>query len=203
MLRSLSKLFFWLIRAWPVLSLGPIWLAHRAAYSLFSYNTVLVDKIAGSTLQVIGSFLILYSINSNLGLFKNQHLGKVIRGWIQSFPLFRRPVTGTLNASVKASTTTFGTPRISTIRATSTIEERVADLERQLEEVRQQTNEDIRVLNDRIADLYSKLSTDVAQNTTIAKQISSKLEEAITGDFKQQAFGVIITLYGTLMNVFF
>ncbi|HNC85174.1 MAG TPA: hypothetical protein PK999_19135 [Nitrospira sp.] len=200
MLRSLSALFFWFLRAWPVLSLVPIALAHASAHRFFLADAVLVNKITGTVLQVVGGLIVLYSVNSNLGLFRDQHFGKIILGWFRSFPLFRRSVT--LSASGIASATAFGNARVSVRRATSTIEEKVAELERQIEEFRQHVSEDFRAANERIAQVHSELSTAVATNTATLNHLSSKLELVTVGGFKQQAFGVLLAVYGAVTSVF-
>lgn len=87
-------------------------------------------------------------------------------------------------------------------RATSTIEEKVAELERQLEEFRQHVSEDFRAANERITQVHSELSTAVAANTATMNHLSSKLELATVGGFKQQAFGVLLAVYGAVTSVF-
>ncbi len=200
MLRSLSALFFWFLRAWPVLSLAPIALAHAGAHRLFPADAVLVNKVSGTVLQIVGGLIVLYSVNSNLGLFRGQHFGNIILGWFRSFPLFRRSVT--LSVSGIASATVFGNARASVHRATSTIEEKVAELERQLEEFRQSVSEDLRSANERIAQVHSELSTAVAANTATLNHLSSKLDLVTVGGFKQQAFGVLLAVYGAVTSVF-
>lgn len=199
-MHSLSALLSWLIRAWPVLSLIPIALAHATLYWFFPSDTVLVNKIIGTVLQIVGGLIVLYSVNTNLGLFRDKHFGHIIIDWFQSFPLFRKPVTISLSGS--GSIAFSGSTRISVRRVTNTVEDKIAELERQLEEFQQHVNEDIQTLNARIAHVYSELSTAVATNTTTLSQLSSRLELATVGGFKQQAFGVLIAVYGAITSVF-
>jgi hypothetical protein len=200
MLRSLSALISWLLRAWPILSLGPIALAHVCAHRLFPADLVLVNKITGAVLQLVGGLIVLHSVNGNLGLFRDQHFGNIILGWFRSFPLFRKSVTVSLSGA--ACATASGSARISVRRAASTVEEKIAELERQLEEFRQHVSEDLRAANARIAQVHSELSTAIAAKTTILNQLSSKLELATVGGFKQQSFGVLLAIYGAVTSVF-
>jgi hypothetical protein len=107
-----------------------------------------------------------------------------------------------LRASGTAIATAFGGARSSVRRATSTIEEKVAELERQLKEFPQHVNEDFQAANARIAQVHSELSTAVAANTATLNHLSSKLEQATIGGFKQQAFGVLLAVYGAVASVF-
>ena len=199
-MHSPSTLLSWLLRAWPVLSLVPIALAHATAHRFFPSDTVLINKITGTVLQMVGGLIVLYSVNTNLGLFRDKHFGHIIIDWFRSFPLFRKPVT--ISVSGSASTAVSGSARISVRRVTNTVEERIVELERQLEEFRQYVNEDIQVVNARIANVRSGLSTALAANTATLSQLSSRLELATVGGFKQQAFGVLLAVYGAITSVF-
>lgn len=199
-MRYLSALSFWLLRAWPFLALVPIAFAHGCAHWFFPAETVMVNKITGTALQIVGGLIVLYSVNANLGLFREQHFGSIIIGWFRSFPLFRKSVT--VNCSGSAHMAISGSARLSVRRGTNTVEEKVAELERQLDELRQQVNEDIQAVNARVAQVHTELSTAVATNTATLNQLSSRLELATIGGFKQQAFGVLLVVYGAVTSVF-
>ena len=118
----------------------------------------------------------------------------------KSFPLFRKSVTISVTGS--GGIVAGGSARISVRLATNTIEERIAELERQLDEFRQHANEDIQAVNVRVSQVHTELSTAVATNTTTLNQLSSRLELATVGGFKQQTFGVLLAVYGAVISVF-
>ena len=200
MMRSLSALIFWLLRAWPVLALVPIVITHAGAHQLFPTDTIMVNKVTGTVLQVVGGLIILYSVNANLGLFREQHFGSIVVGWFRSFPFFRKSVTVSLSGACSVAIS--GNARISVRRGTTTVEEKIAELERQLDEFRQHVIEDIQAVNARIAQVQTELSKAVATNTATLNQLSSRLELATVGGFKQQAFGVLLAVYGAVTSVF-
>lgn len=200
MMRSLSALLSWLLRAWPVLSLVPIALAHATAHRFFPADTLWVNRITGTALQVAGGLIVLYSVNMNLGLFRDQHFGHIVIEWFRSCPLLRRSVTISLSAS--GSVAVSGIARVSVCRVTNTLEEKIAELERQLDEFRQHVKEDIQAVNTRIDQVHTELSTAVTTNTTTLNQVSSRLELATIGGIKQQAFGVFLAVYGAITSVF-
>ena len=160
----------------------------------------MVNKVTGTFLQVVGGLIVLYSVNANLGLFREQHFGSIILGWFRSFPLFRKPVT--ISVSGSSSLAMGGRARISVCRTTNTVEEKIAELERRLDEFRQHVNEDIQAINARISQVHTELTTAVATNTATLNQLSSRLEMATVGGFKQQAFGVLLAIYGAVTSVF-
>src|SRR3569623_26407 len=83
----------WLIRAWPVLALFPVFAIHLLALRQFPEQASLVHKVAGMLLQLTGGLLILYSINDNLGLFRQKSLCTIIRDWFHTIHRRRNPVT--------------------------------------------------------------------------------------------------------------
>lgn len=198
--RYLSLLIFWLFRAWPVLALVPIAFAHVVAHEFFPAEAVMVNKVTATVLQVVGGLIVLYSVNANLGLFREQHFVNIVIGWFKSFPLFQKSVT--INVTGSGGVAFVGSTRISVCRATNTIEEKVAELERQLDEFRQYVNEDFQAVNARVAQVHTELSKGVATNTVALNQLSSRLEFATVGGFKQQAFGVLLAVYGAVTSVF-
>jgi len=76
----------------------------------------MVNKVTGTVLQVVGGLIVLYSVNANLGLFREQHFGNIIVGWFKSFPLFRKSVT--ISGTGSCSIVVGGSGRISVRRAT-------------------------------------------------------------------------------------
>lgn len=198
--QSLSQLVVWISRAWPVLAMVPLASAHALAHSLFPTDPTLVNKVTGTALQTTGGLLVLYAINANLGLFRNQHLGDLIIGGLRSFPLFRKPVT--LIAAGCAQANASGSGPVSSRRVPTTVDERIAELERQLDEFRTQVNEDLRAATARIDQVHSELSAAAASDAAALSQLSTRLEEATVGGVKQQAFGVMLALYGAVANVF-
>ena len=75
-------------------------------------------------------------------------------------------------------------------------------IDSRLDEFRQHVNEDIQAANMRIAQVHTELLKAVATNTATLDQLSSRLELATVDGFKQQAFGVLLTIYGAVTSVF-
>lgn len=200
-MRSISQILVWLLRAWPVLSLLPIAIGHIAAHSLFPRDPILVNKITGTVLQIVGGFVVLHSVNANLGLFRDQHLGNIISSWFRSCPLLGTSVTLIISDIAQAQALGANV-RISTRRSVHTVEERIEELEKQLEEFRASIQEDLFAANTRITQVHSELSSAVASNSTTLSQLSARVENATIGGFKQQAFGVLLAVYGAITSAF-
>lgn len=195
------KLFLpWLLRAWPVLALLPIIASHYAALQLFSAHAVLVNKLTGTTLQIVGGVIVLLAIDGNLGLFRKQTLYSVVVAWFRDFPLIRRNVTIALSGV--ACSLAAGSITASVERRFTTVEERVAELERQIKELHTTIAQQKAALLGRIEEVKVELGKGLASNQTAIQELSARIETSAVGGFKQQGFGVLLAIYGAIVSVF-
>ena len=75
-MHMIRRLAIWFWKAWPVLVMTGLAYAHWHALASFPSDTVLVNKLTGTAMQVVGGLIVLYSVDSNLGLFRNQSLNR-------------------------------------------------------------------------------------------------------------------------------
>lgn len=196
----IKLLLLWLLRAWPVLALLPIIACHYAALQLFSAHAVLVNKLTGTTFQVVGGVIVLLAIDGNLGLFRKQTLYSVVVAWFREFPLIRRNVTIALSGAAFSSAT--GSATLSVERRFTTVEERVAELERQIKELHTTIAQQKAALLSRIEEVKVELGKGLASNQAAIQELSARIETSTVGGFKQQGFGVLLAIYGAIVSVF-
>lgn len=190
----------WALRAWPALALLPFFALHACALVQFSEKTMIVNKLAGMSLQVLGGLLILYSVNENLGLFRKQSLSSAFMTWLREFPVSRKSVVVAATGSAIASSG--GTASVSTVRAPSTLEERVANLESMLSEVRSQVRNEFNAIRSQIDAARLELTSRIDVTTGRVAQLYQQIERVAVGGFKLQAFGVLLAVYGAVTSVF-
>lgn len=196
----IRRLAIWLWRAWPVLVMALLAAAHLLAVAKCPYESALVNKLTGTVMQIVGGLIVLYSVDSNLGLFRNQSLAAAVITWFRECPLWLRTVT--LSLSGTAACTALASMSASVIRAATTVEERLAELERRLEELRSEIAAQSRAIHSRIEEVKSELSSLIASNQSALNKLSEQVEKATVGGFKQQAFGVMLVIYGAVTSVF-
>lgn len=193
-------LFPWTLRAWPVLALIPVGLAHFVAIRTFPNDTVMVHKLTGMSLQLLGGLLVLFSVNDNLGLFWSQSFKSTIFIWLKEFPVVREPISISAHASSVSSSSSFGLATVH--QAHSTIEERIAELERMLQDFRKQLQLEIQTINTQIETTRSALQQQIGDTSNKVSDLSKRLEHAAVGGFKLQILGVLLAVYGALTSVF-
>ncbi len=199
-MHMIRRIVIWMWRAWPVLVMLLLASAHFQALATFPNQSVLVNKITGTLMQIVGGLIVLYSIDSNLGLFRNQSLVTSVIAWFRECPLYVRSVT--VSASVSGSFGISGSASASVGRAATTVEERLAEVERRLEDLRSEVVTKNREIYSHITDVKIELSNSIASNQATLNKLSEKLEKVIVGGFKQQSFGVMLLIYGAVTSVF-
>jgi len=174
--------------------------AHWFALARFSSETTMVNKLTGTAMQIVGGLIVLYSVDSNLGLFRNQSLVTTVIAWFRECPLFLRSIT--LSASATASCSASASISTTVIHSATAFEERLAELERHLEEFRTEVATKHLAIHSRIEEEKSELSASIASNRSRLHELSEKTERATVGGFKQQVFGVMLVIYGAITSAF-
>lgn len=195
-----SQLLPWILRAWPLLALVPVAVLHAVALQVSPSHHEVVNKIVGAILQVAGGLIVLYSVNDNLGLFREQSLVATIVAWLKAFPLVRKPIN--ISASVGTAMGSSAAASISVERKASTVEERITELERKLQEFKEQMGKDLVEMRERINEQWIQLERRISATSDRVAEISKKMEYAAVGGFKIQALGVLLAIYGAGTSVF-
>ena len=182
-MHMIRRIVIWVWRAWPVLVMLLLASAHFQALATFPNQSVLVNKITGTLMQIVGGLIVLYSVDSNLGLFRNQSLATSVIAWFRECPLFVRSVT--VSASCSGSIGISGSASASVGRAATTVEERLAEVERRLEDLRSEVATKNREIYSHITEVKFELSNSIASNQSALNKLSEKLEKVIVGGFKQ------------------
>ena len=199
-MQMIRRLAIWLWRACPLLAMVLLIGTHFLALVLFASDSVFVNKLTGTVMQIVGGSIVLHSVNSNLGLFRNYSLFSAVLTWFRECPVFLRSVTGSMNLSISCGVSASMTARV--VRSPTTVEERLTELERGLEELRSGIASQHQAIHSRITTVKTELSSSIASNQAALTKLSQQVEKATIGGFKQQAFGVMLVIYGAITNVF-
>lgn len=189
----------WLLRAWPFLVTGAIMAAHYSMYLFTPVHIAAINKVAAFVLQVIGGLIVLYSVNQNTGLFRQQNLVNMAAEWFRAFPLIRKSVTLSIDGACIA--TAGGEAEFRVTRKCNTIEEKLADLEKQIQECRQLVLDKEKRLKDMIGKVDSSLCEKIAQNVSQIDEVRSLLQESVVGGVTAQVFGVLLVVYGAAVGL--
>ena len=167
----MRRLAHWIWRAWPVLVMAALVHTHWHALTCFPAEIVLVNKLTGTAMQVVGGLIVLYSVDNNLGLFRNQSLVATVITWFRECPIFVRSIT--FSESTTASCSASASMSATVIRRATTIEERLDALEGRVEELRSEVATQHRAIHSRLEEVKSELSSSIASNQSALHRLSS------------------------------
>jgi chromosome segregation ATPase len=199
-MRYVERLLRWAWRAWPVVMLAAIIAAHICVLYALAAPASQVNKITGTVFQVLGGLIVLHSIDGNLGLFRKQSLLSTIASWLREFPRIRPPhVVSAAVGMAGGSSSAFA---LSARVATTTVEQRLAELERRADEAEKQLRQLQRETEAKLSAVKSELSVSIAGVSASLQDLAAKVEVSALGGLKQQAFGVLLAVYGAFVSLY-
>lgn len=78
---TLLRLIQWFGRAWPVIVIVLVICGHFLLLDYFSQSDEFINKTASLLAQLAGGFLILYSIDSNIGIMNEKSLLTMLKNF--------------------------------------------------------------------------------------------------------------------------
>lgn len=179
---------------WPALLLATIFILHVSSVSYLDTPTSEIHKLVALCTQVIGGVLILYSIDSNIGIYKKQNLISLYWANLKTCPLLKKQKKTTRHSS---SSSILGLSGSNTShKKPETVEEKIALLEIQIGELRQELRGNHSKLANNISQLSQELTKEIQKTNTTLSTLNYKVEEASTGGISIQIFGFMLMVYG-------
>lgn len=185
---------------WPVLI--PVILAtfHYLGFVHSLVDWVEINKIIPPVFQVVGGILILYSIDSNLGIANNTSLYSVLANYMRSFPLIKQHHT--LEVDFPMHIFTGLSPKVRISGSTNTLEEKVAYLQKQIEWLKEDLEDELKVINTKMAKSENKTDGAINEIKTQLGSVENKVTDLSIGGLKTQIFGVLLMIYGAAVSYY-
>ncbi len=193
------RLCAWAIRSWPitlpVLALIIWWLL---AYKFFPAKQIPITRWTSVLMQVIGGFIVLWSINANFGLIRAHSLWHVVISYFRDFPW--NPRKHTVNAAASQTIVEFSQVAMGVTRRAMTTEERIAKLEADLKDSIGERNRLFAEVTAKIDAVEKGLRADVNRQAEWYSSLESRLDEISIGGFKGQLFGALLACSGAVLG---
>ncbi len=194
------KLLIWLWRAWPILSLFPVIFIHALLIHYFCLNASTTNKIFSYGSQIAGGLLILYSIDSNIGVIKGKTLIEVLVNYIKECPLKKLPLQVEVHDGVNV--VAGGKAKVAYCRNPKTIDAKIEYLQEQIKNVKRDLEQESKDLHNKI-DLQAKnMGIEIQKTKSTLQTIESRMEKVYVGGIKGQLFGVLLIVYGAFSGYF-
>jgi hypothetical protein len=197
-MRKIFPLLKWFWRAWPALILLIFFFTHMLLINYFHFNANATNKTIALIAQIVGGLLILYSIDSNIGIIKGENLLKIFIGYLKEFPLLKRTVVLEVQGAVHAVTS--GEARLTVVRKPKSVKEKIEYLQAQIIEVKERFEELSKKLNEKVDRQSKEMRAQIQETKSLLRRIETKMEEVSIGGIKVQLFGVLLIVYGSISD---
>ena len=209
-MRLLKELIKWFYDAfWPFWSLLIIYVIHKLFLlpcigDVFEIGSICLTEIElnkyyASFIQLVGGMVILYNIDSNLGLFKQTNIFSYSVAIFKKFPLFRRMTS--VNSDLTISCGIDGATKARVLKKPETTEEYLEILQKQINWLKEDLKYQIKESNEKYQTLESQFSKDNSAINNKVNSLEEKLVSSAVGTIKPQIFGFILICYGAWLNV--
>jgi hypothetical protein len=174
--------------------------AHLAVINTFPQQSKEINKGFSIAMQVLGGSLVLYSINSTLGLMREESIYRVITKWFRDCPLWSKPKVVEVSVSATANASASLQARVK--KGASSLTDRVTELERQVDEAYREMDRKNQTLKELISEVKGQLSTRIGGAESAIRGVEKKLDTTTLSGIKQQVFGVVVAVYGAGLGYF-
>lgn len=179
---------------WPVLVPFALAFVHYSLASNTSSDWSSENKLIALVLQIVGGVLVLYSIDSNLGITNDTSLFGIFLGYMKRFPLLKRSYV--LNVNPAHHKITGHPAKIRVGGQQSTIEEKVAYLQQQIDWLKEDLGDEVKHLKVMMAAAEAKSKEQIVEIRKGVGNVEHKLTELSSGGIQTQIFGVLLMVHG-------
>jgi len=171
-------------------------------YHTFLNNTQLVDKFSSAVFQIIGMGLVLFAIDSNLGIISGSNVYQKVIGWFKRTPgLFREDIK--LNVADSKVGCRAGSPEISVDSRPETIEDKVTRLFEEVERLDEKITSSEKRLQGKISEVDKSANEKFRSIIKRFNELDIKLQKSTVGGAEIEILGALFIIYGIFIPLVF
>ena len=200
MMARIISVIKWLSRAWPVLVPAILAVFHVTVSINCATGLSEANKIISLSLQIVGGILVLYSIDSNIGVVDNKSLYTMLRSWLESFPLIKKSCVihaepGSMKLTGHPATIRVGGPGKCT-------EEHLKYLQQQIEWLKEDLSKEVKYVKELISGIEQCSSKEISAIHKSIGVVEHKISELSVGGIGLQVFGVLLMIHGAIAGYY-
>ena len=198
MIRKLGLTLKWLWRSWPLIVIAIIAVLHHTLRLHCNFSDEHLTPAIALVCQVIGGLLVLYSIDSKIGIFNGNSLGQIFQTYLNQFPY--KTQTMNLAGSIQGSSKVTGDLEVSRTGKTNTIEGKIKYLQFQLDQLKAELNSQVTALKVEIEKNQEMVSEKIESAKENIQNVKGSLQAYASDDLKIQLFGLFLLFYGSITS---
>lgn len=198
-MKKIAQLVRWGFQAWPVWEILVFIAISMGAIFFFEIDKATVHKM-GIFLQSAGVVVVLYSLNKNMGVFKQASLYQRAFRWIKAFPLIKRDLKINVAGGIQVQSSV-GNVTLQQWNKDWTPEQKIEELKSRIATCFEDASRSDQEIREKIESVKMELSSEVQKSNKSIAEVRSKLESATIGSVNPQFFGVLLAIYGTVLLI--
>jgi hypothetical protein len=195
---KMPRLIKWLWRAWPIFITLAIIGIHLLLLTYYPQNKGDIHKIFVFLTQIVGGGLIIYTIDSNIGVFKQKSLCTLLSNYFSEFPLNNRSITSVISCSEGSADSCGLIAKI--IQNPQGIDEKIRYLQDQINEIKGDLKKVDKELNEKIAHQSKEMDVQIQEARSALQSLESKMDKVSSGSVTDQLFGVMLMVYSAIVS---
>jgi hypothetical protein len=202
----MKRIALWVCKGWPGFAFAIIVVCCECLLKrpcleigLPCFTSTEINRFLTFTFQLIGGGLVIYSVDSNIGLFKNKTLAGSLYNYLSEL-IPRKPVTVEQHSLVQISVVS--SAKIGASKKAITIEEKMAYLQDQIDWLKKDLLEDRTKFSKLIEEGKRDSSASHRRLEQAHTELKKNLESVAIGGLKPQIFGVLLLVYGSFISIY-
>ena len=185
--------YLWL--AWPAWIIVALGFVHFLLIVEFGLDPQFTNKTMALLTQLAGGAAILYTIDSNIGIFSKKNLRAVFAKYLREWP--RKKTIDVELTGISAGISSMVGKATFTRNPTS-VEEKIAYLQEQINWVKEELELETKGIKEQIERQSKELRTEIQKTKSVLASIESNMDKFSTGGIKIQLFGISLMIYGAV-----
>lgn len=194
------KIIKWIWRGWPIVILVVLAFIHFSLVYAFCLNSSEVNKAVSLVSQILGGLLILYSIDSNIGIIRNINLKEMFSRYLSEFPMIKKSVVSSIDTAYMIMKG--GEIKLSVNRSPKNIDEKLQYLQEQIDNMKREFEDEIREIRDKENKENEEFRLQLTETKLSLSNIEKQMDEVSLGGVKIQIFGIFLMIYGGVAGYF-
>lgn len=182
-----------------------LWIANVALNSTFNSMIYLAfNKLFSLVINLLGIGILVYSINSDLKLFKKPLISARINAWLRKMPLFiafRKKGRNVSFTGCARDTARFEAKVSMSKPKPENLEDQVSHLWEEVKSLKEQHQEDWNRLKEELNSKTRQNETTIEKTGEKISVLSSKVEETLLEGIGLQIFGLLLSLHPTAVEI--
>lgn len=186
--------------AWPFFIAVILIAAHIASIDYAPCQATKINKLVSLVLQLVGGFFVIWSIDSNLGIITGIRLKEAFFAYVAKIKQAGKAVV--ISIQGLSASSSIGSATLTTKRIPITIEDKIADLQIQVDEIKFQIQKETAGLNQKISDVQNTLEAQIRAAQSTIETLQRNVREVTVGGIKLQLFGAYLLVHGAIAGYF-